>query len=192
MAGWQQEGAAMARVRYLERADLAAEHQPLYDEIAASRGGLPPNFQALLNSPVASARMAVLGAYVRFETPLPARIKALALLTAAREAEGDYVWAMNHPQAQSAGLGEDIINAIRERRAPEGLAPADARIVQFTLELLRQHRIADATFQAVQHRLGDAGVIDLLLLIGYYHSLAHTLGALEVGPPPGVPSTRLR
>jgi 4-carboxymuconolactone decarboxylase len=192
MAGWQQEGASMARVRYLERADLTPAHQPLYDEIAASRGGLPPNFKALLNSPVASARMAVLGAYVRFETPLPARIKALALLTAAREAEGDYVWAMNQPQAQSAGLGEDIINAIRERRAPDGLAPEDASIVQFTLELLRQHRIADATFQAVQHRLGDAGVIDLLMLIGYYHSLAHTLGALEVGPPPGVPSTLSR
>ena len=78
MAGWQQERASMARVRYLERADLAPEHQPLYDEIAASRGSLPPNFKALLHSPVASARMAVLGAYVRFETPLPARIKALA------------------------------------------------------------------------------------------------------------------
>ncbi len=182
----------MARVRYLERADLAPEHQPLYDDIAASCGGVPPNFKALLNSPMASARMAVLGAYVRFETPLPARIKALALLTAAREAEGDYVWAMNQPQARSAGLGDDIINAIRERRAPDGLAPEDASIVQFTLELLRQHRIADATFQAVQHRLGDAGVIDLLMLIGYYHSLAHTLGALEVGPPPGVPSTLSR
>ena len=178
----------MARVRYLERADLAPEHQPLYDEIAASRGGLPPNFKALLNSPVASARMAVLGAYVRFETPLPVRIKALALLTAAREAEGDYVWAMNQPQARSAGLGEDIINAIREQRAPEELAPEDASIVQFTLELLRQHRIAAATFQTVQHRLGDAGVIDLLMLIGYYYGLAHTMGALEVEPPPGVPS----
>jgi len=51
----------MARVRYLERADLSPEHQPLYDEIAASRGGLPPNFKAL-HSPVASARMAALGA----------------------------------------------------------------------------------------------------------------------------------
>jgi 4-carboxymuconolactone decarboxylase len=88
----------------------------------------------------------VLGAYVRFETPLPARIKALALLTAAREAEGDSVWVRHQPQARSAGLGDDILNAIRERRAPEGLAPEDASIVQLTLELLRQHRIADATF----------------------------------------------
>ena len=132
--------------------------------------------------------MAVLGAYMRFETPLPGRVKALALLTAAREAEGDYVWTMNQAQARSAGLGEDIIEAIQERRAPEGLAPEDASIVQLTLELLRQHRISAATFQTVQHRLGDAGVIDLLMLIGYYYSLAHTMAAPEGGPPPRRPS----
>jgi hypothetical protein len=53
--------------------------------------------------------------------------------------------------------------------------------------LLRQHCITDATFWAVQQRLGDAGVIDLLMLIGYYGSLAHALSALEADP--GVPST---
>jgi hypothetical protein len=38
-----------------------------------------------------SNRMAALGAYVRFETPLPARTKVLAALTTGREADGDYV-----------------------------------------------------------------------------------------------------
>ena len=80
-------------------------------------------------------------------------------------------------------MDEVTIQAMRECRAPQGLAPEDAIIVQFTLELLRQHRITDATYQAVQQRLGDAGVIDLLLLIGYYGSLSHALSALEVMPP---------
>jgi hypothetical protein len=39
-------------------------------------------------------------------------------------------------------------------------------IVQFIEELLRQHRVFDATFQMVQQRLGDPGVVDLLMLIG--------------------------
>jgi hypothetical protein len=62
------------------------------------------------------------------------------------------------------------------------LTPEDGIIVQFTQELLRQHRISDTTFQTVQQRLGDAGVVDLLMLIGYYHGLSHTLSALEVMP----------
>jgi 4-carboxymuconolactone decarboxylase len=177
----------MPRVRFVEREDLPAEQRHIYDELAASRGGVQRNFKSLLNSPVATSKMAVLGAYVRFETPLPPRIKSLAALTTAREIDGDYVWTVNQPQAKSAGLDEQIISAIRERRAPEGLAPEDAVIVQFTQELLRQHRISDATFKTVQQRLGDAGVIDLLMLIGYYHSLAHTLSALEVMPE--TPST---
>ena len=107
----------------------------------------------------------------------------LAVLATAREFDGDYVWTANLPQARNAGVDEATINAIRERRAPQGLTPEDAVIVQFTLELLRQHRITDATFQAVQQKLGDAGVIDLLILIGYYGSLSHALSALEVMPP---------
>jgi 4-carboxymuconolactone decarboxylase len=177
----------MARLRGLERADLAPEHRHVYDDIAASRGGVPPNYTVLLNSPVAASRLAALGAYVRFETPLPARTRALAILTAAREAEGDYVWTANQTQARSAGLTEDTIHAIRERRAPDSLAPEDALIVRFALELLTQHRISEVTFRAVQQQLGDAGVVDLLILIGYYSSLAHTMAALEFQP--ATPST---
>jgi 4-carboxymuconolactone decarboxylase len=149
----------MPRVRFVEREDLPAEQRHIYDELAASRGGVQRNFKSLLNSPVATSKMAVLGAYVGFETPLPPRSKSLAALTTAREIDGDYVWTVNQPQAKSAGLQE----------------------------LLRQHRISDATFKTVQQRLGDAGVIDLLMLIGYYHSLAQTLSALEVMPE--TPST---
>lgn len=173
----------MARLRSLAREDLAPADRHVYDDIAASRGRVPPNYKVLLNSPPAAARMAALGAYVRFESPLPARTKALALLTVARETDGDYVWTMNQPHAVTAGLSEDIITSIRERRAPAVLAPEDAVIVRFTLELLSQHRVAEATFRAVQQQLGDAGVVDLLLCIGYYASLSHALSALEISPP---------
>jgi len=40
----------MARVRPLEREDLPAEHRHIYDDIAGSRGGVQPNFKALLNT----------------------------------------------------------------------------------------------------------------------------------------------
>jgi hypothetical protein len=40
-------GGPMARVRYPEKADLAPDHQYVYDDIAASRGGVHGNFQSL-------------------------------------------------------------------------------------------------------------------------------------------------
>jgi 4-carboxymuconolactone decarboxylase len=118
---------------------------------------------------------------------LPARTKALALLTAARETDGDYVWTMNHPHAATAGLSADLIQAIQERRTLDALTPEDAAIVQWTRELLTQHRLTEATFRAVHHQLGDAGVVELLIFIGYYAGLSLALSALEIHPP--MPST---
>ena len=67
-----------------------------------------------------------------------AGVKALAILTAAREAGGHYVWTVNQRGAKEANLEDDVIAAIREFRAPVGLPPNDAAVVQFVLELLRQ------------------------------------------------------
>ena len=178
----------MTRVPYATRDKMDAAGQAVWDEIETSRGGVAQNYAALLNNPQASGAMAGLGGYARYETPLDPRIKALAVLTAAREACGHYVWTVNQQAAKSAGVSSDVIDAIREYRAPAGLDAKDASIVQFVLEILRQHRISDATFEAVRAMVGDAGVVDILIVSGYYHTLAHSLQALQVDLPDGTTS----
>jgi hypothetical protein len=41
----------------------------------------------------------------------------------------------------------------------------------------------------MQQKLGNKGIMDLILLIMYYHSLAHTLQAVKLEMPVGTPST---
>ena len=178
----------MARVPFAKRENMTPAGQEVWDEIESTRGGVARNYAALLNNPEAAGKMAVLGGYARFETPLDERIKVLAILTAAREANGHYVWTVNQRGAQEAGLSDDIVAAIHERRAPLGLEPRDANVVQFVLELLRQHQVSDSTFEALRAQVGDAGIIDVLVVAGYYHTLAHSLQALEVELPDGVTS----
>jgi 4-carboxymuconolactone decarboxylase len=178
----------MARVPFAKRENMTPEGQKAWDEIESSRGGVARNYAALLNNPQAAKYLATLGGYARFETPLDPRVKALAVLAAAREACGHYVWTVNQRGAKEAGLTDDIIAAIHEYRAPVGLAPKDAAVVQFVQELLRQHRISDATFEALRSQVGDAGVIDVLVVVAYYHGLAHCLQALDVELPEGVTS----
>ena len=95
------------------------------------------------------------------------------------------MWTVNQGPAREAGLSDEIIAAIREYRAPSGFDADDATVVQFVLELLRQHRISDATFEAMRTLVGNAGAIDTLVVSGYYHTLAHCLQALEVELPEG-------
>ncbi len=175
----------MARVPFATRESMDAAGQAVWDEIETSRGGVQRNYAALLNNPEAASNFAHLGGYARFETPLPPRVKAVAVLTAAREACGHYVWTVNQPAARNAGLSDADIAAIHEYRAPNGLSGDDAAVAGFVIELLRQHRVSDAGFEAVRGIIGDAGVVDLLVVVAYYHGLAHALQALQVELPEG-------
>ena len=177
----------MARVPFATRENMDAAGQAVWDEIETSRGGVQRNYAALLNNPQASSNFAHLGGYVRFETPLPPRVKAVAVLTAAREACGHYVWTVNQPAARNAGLTDSEIAAIHEYRSPAGLSGDDAAVSQFVIELLRQHRVADSTFEAVRGIIGDSGIVDMLVVVAYYHGLAHSLQALQVELPDGTP-----
>ena len=178
----------MARVPFATRENMDAAGQEVWDDIQSSRGGVQRNYAALLNNPQAAGSYAGLGGYVRFETPLDKRVKALAILTAAREAGGHYVWTVNQRGAKEADLSDDIIAAIREFRAPVGLDPNDTAVVQFVLELLRQHHVSDASFESLRSLIGDAGIVDVLVVVAYYHGLAHSLQALAVELPDGVES----
>ena len=175
----------MARVPLKNRDDLSPEDQKIWDEVGASRGGVAPNFQAIFNNPQAAGNLAHLGGYVRFGNSLDERTKSLAALTTAREADGEYVWTVQVPGAKRNGISDDTINAIHQRTAPAGLTGDDAIIVRFVQELQRNHRVSDAAYAAVEFKLGTAGVVDLLILSGYYWGLSHTLSGLEVEPPGG-------
>ena len=87
------------------------------------------------------------------------------------------------------GVTDPIIHAIRNRMAPDGLTGDDAAVVRFAKELLTKHEVADSTFNAMHQKLGNKGIMDLILLILYYHSLAHALQAVKLEMPSGTPST---
>jgi len=76
----------MARVPTIQRAQLPSEHQHHEDAIARTRGDVGPNFAVLFNSPGATGRVAACGEYVRDHGAVPPRLKALAMITAARAA----------------------------------------------------------------------------------------------------------
>ena len=66
------------------------------------------------------------------------------------------------------------------------LEPAeDAQIIDFTRQLLREHRVDDTTFAALRQRCGERGLLELTGSIGYYAMLAMTVNACELEAAPG-------
>jgi 4-carboxymuconolactone decarboxylase len=176
----------MARIPTIDSRDqLRPEHRAAYDGIVQSRGGVRGPFTVLLHAPEAAGRIAHLGAHIRFESPLPAKEKELAILSVARELDCRFEWAAHVVESRKAGVREEAIRAIRDRRAPQGLTAEEAQVVAYVQQLLRAHRVDDATFQALRDRLGVSLLVELTAAIGYYALLAGALNAFEVAPEPG-------
>jgi 4-carboxymuconolactone decarboxylase len=175
------------RIPFVERReDLAAEHRGVWDQIAESRGHVAGPFAALLRSPELARRVAHLGAYVRFESSaLTPTQRELAILATARAMDCRYEWAAHVPLARKAGVRDEAIAAIGERRAPAGLTPDEAAIVTYVTQLLLDHRVDDAAFAAARERLGDPRLVELTASAGYYAMIACTLNGFAVAPDPG-------
>src|SRR3984893_11085981 len=174
----------MARLTPITSRDqVAAESRATVDGIIESRGTLQGPFTMFLHSPELAGRAAHLGAYVRFEGPLDMRVRVLAAMTVAREFEAIYVWGAQSGGARRLGVPDSTITAIRENHS-RGIPPEDAQIVEFTRQLLRKHRIDDASAKAMQARFGNDGFIQLTSAIGYYSMLAMTVNACELEAAP--------
>ena len=86
--------------------------------------------------------------------------------------------------ARRLGVPEATIRAIRENHSRD-IPTEDAEIVDFTRQLLRKHRVDDATAGSMRKRFGDEGFIELAGAIGYYSMLAMTVNACELEAAPG-------
>ncbi len=170
----------MARLAYITSKDqVAPEGHAAFDAIAASRGSVHGPFTMFMHSPDIAGRIAHLGALVRFEGSLDMRVRVLAAMVVAREYETLYVWGAQTGSARRQNVAESTIAAIRENRS-DGIPAEDLQIIDFTRQLLRQHRLDDATAQAMLARFGSDEFIQLTGAIGYYAMLCMTLNACEL------------
>ena len=175
----------MARLEAITRKEqLAAKDHAVYDSIVASRGAVHGPFAMFLHSPDIAGRVAHVGAYVRFEGSLDMRVRVLAAMTVAREFEAMYVWGAQSGGARRQNVPESTITAIRENRS-DGIPAEDLQIVEFTRQLLRKHRVDDATFKAMQTRFGNDELVQLTTAIGYYSLLCMTVNTCELEAAPG-------
>jgi 4-carboxymuconolactone decarboxylase len=78
------------------------------------------------------------------------------------------------------------MKAIAQGSAPEGLSGDEAILVRYTKVLVSNHKISDATFDAVRDRFGVQKTVEITALIGHYLLVGQILAAFEVDLPEGV------
>jgi len=176
----------MARLPNVNRDELKPEDQQYYDEIVGSRGSVRGPYGILLHSPQLAARVAHTGTFVRFEFDVPEALKELVIITTAREVTSQYEFSAHARLAREAGVSEETIQAIAKGTAPQGLSGDEEILVRYTKELVGNHKISDATFNAVKDRFGVQDTVNFTGLIGHYLLVGQILLAFDVELAPGM------
>jgi 4-carboxymuconolactone decarboxylase len=115
------------------------------------------------------------GDYLRYHSAIGNTLSELVILITAREWSQDYEWYVHQPIALKAGISKDIADAISDGRRPAGMSADEEIVYDFAIELLKNKRVSDATFNRADQRFGKKGVVDMAGIVGYYTFLAMQL-----------------
>ena len=174
----------MARIPLVTRDQIAENEQPAYDAFMAARAGRPNvgPYSLLLHMPEMAQKLEALRLCLRDEKSLPQKLQELVMISVAREMNCAFIWYAHAAAAKQAGVRADVVDDIREKRAPK-LDPEEQTIVDFTRELLQKRSVSRATFDAATTRFGQRGVMTLTNLIACYAVLAYNMNTYELEAP---------
>ena len=186
----------MDRMPPLAASALNEKQRKVADDLAnGPRGGVKGPFIPLLRSPELVERLGKVGEYLRFGSSLQPRIGELVMLAVAREWTNQFEWAVHVPLALKNGIRQEVVDALAEGRRPDGMAGDEEVAYGLCEELSRTKGVCDTTYRRAVETFGEAGVIDIATVYGYFvtvcavMNLAHTPAPADgkVAPIPPYP-----
>jgi 4-carboxymuconolactone decarboxylase len=175
----------MARIPLATREQIVEKEQPAYDAFMAARAGRPNigPYSLLAHMPEMAQKLEALRLYLRDEASLSQKLQELVMISVAREMSCAFIWYAHAAAARKAGVRDDVVDNIRERRALTNLDAEEQTVVDFTRELLQNRKVSRPTFDAAAARFGQRGVMTLTNLIACYAVLAYNMNTYELEAP---------
>jgi alkylhydroperoxidase family enzyme len=169
----------MARVPYLQKSDLAAEHQDLLARNITL-------FQALVNSPNAARAFSGLGQFIRFKSRLDPRLRELAILQVGYLARAPYEWSHHVKIGRDFGVtNDDIRGLIAETEGKSSkLEPLAKLVLKAAREATSDGAVSEATFAALRNDFDNERIVDLVITISFYNAVVRLLGSLQIDVEP--------
>ena len=169
---------------------LTAEQRAVVDAINSGPRGRFSNegpFAVFLHAPVFGMLAQALGGHVRFKTSVPPRLSEFAILCTGRYWKAQFEWHAHARIALREGVTEATIRDLRAGRTPKSAPRDEMAIYSFIKELYATRRVSDAAYARVHRLLGDAAMVELVGILGYYVLISMTLNVFRMPLPEGTP-----
>lgn len=111
---------------------------------------------------------------------LPGRDRELVILRTAVRCGADYEWSHHAGTAAALGVSDDELAALGKDLDEHPWPPDDLALLRAVDEMHDTFALSDPSWSAVHERFGDAGAIELVMLVGQYHLVALALRVLRV------------
>jgi 4-carboxymuconolactone decarboxylase len=147
--------------------------------ILETRKSMPPPSSYLTYAGKAGELLSDLVDHLRYHTTFTQAETELAICTAARAANANYIWASHVKRGLTAGTREEAINAIDTYGPLDDLTADEAMIIRLGREVLEEGAVSEDTFQTVRDRYGEKGLMELTALMSVYMMNASVLRVMD-------------
>ncbi|MEU4659437.1 carboxymuconolactone decarboxylase family protein [Streptomyces sp. NPDC023723] len=142
-------------------------------------------FEVLLYSPELGDRLEALSTSCMRDSALPPRLRELALLVTARRLDAQHSWLAHVDKGRAAGLGAEPLARLARGEEP-GFDRRDEEVLyRFADQALTRHFVDDETYAAALAELGERALVDLVVALGTFATLALVLNTFQVDLPAG-------
>ena len=149
-----------------------------------AEGGLAGPFNAFVTAPGAGRRLSSLGAALRFGTSIDRRLSEIAIITVGARWKAEFEWWAHAPHGTPARRAGPVVDAIGRGEDPLFEADDERAVYTAARQLSLSGRLDQEAYDAAHAFLGDAGMVELVSLCGYYTLVSFLLNAFAVPLPP--------
>lgn len=162
----------MARVRYIEKDEVATEALPIYEALEEQRGKVLNPIKMIAHSPELLRDWWAMMVTLLNDLELSAELRELALLRIFRLTGCDYCFAEHERVAQDAGVSEKQISDIDEYESSGAFTDLERLVLRYTDGITKENTVDDAVFDALRKHLSDRELVELTFCIGNWNGIS--------------------
>jgi 4-carboxymuconolactone decarboxylase len=159
-----------------------ASGQQLFDLIDKDGGLLGP-FQAMLQSPELGEAVQGVGAVLRYKTGLTSRVREITVLAVAAAWTSSFEAYAHEAVGRHVGVTDTEIASLRAGEIPYGTDPSEVAVLAAAGGLVKRCDLTDEEYTAALEHVGEAGIFELVTLVGYYMLLALQMRIFRIEAP---------
>lgn len=185
------------RVDNVAPADMTEAQRALYELYATGPRAAPESPFSLIAadgrlqgppavwilSPEFGQALQHIGGTVRFGSRIPARAREIAILLVGHHHRSAFELYAHRRAGAAAGLTEADLAALADHREPSGMSDVEASCYRTTRRILERGALDDDEYRDATGVLGEAGLLELVTIVGYYNLVAWQLAVFDVQPP---------